>query len=90
MSVSQIVFVLGTINDVERAVRIQVCILGSPYTLFLYNWKSVNYKDILVMTEKFNGKKKKIHEMEATVSKEAVRKSYYSTRRRIQDTFSWS
>lgn len=59
MSVSQIVFVLGTINDVERAVRIQVCILGSPYTLFLYNWKSVNYKDILVMTEKFIGKKKK-------------------------------
>lgn len=71
MSVSQIVFVLDTINDVERAVRIQV---GSSYTLFLYNWKSINYKDILVMTEKFNRKKKKIHEMEGTVSKEAVRK----------------
>lgn len=55
MSVSQIVFVLDTINDVERAVRIQV---GSSYTLFLYNWKSINYKDILVMTEKFNRKKK--------------------------------
>ena len=56
MSVSQIVFVLDTINDVERAVRIQV---GSSYTLFLYNWKSINYKDILIMTEKFNRKKKK-------------------------------
>ena len=71
MSVSQIVFVLDTINDVERAVWIHV---GSSYTLFLYNWKSINCKDILVMTEKFNGKKKRIHEMEETVSKEAVRK----------------
>ena len=79
MSVSQIVFVLGTINDVERAVRIQVCILGSPYTLFLYNWKSVNYKDILVMTEKFNGKKKK-----------NPWNGSNSIKKRIQDSFSWS
>lgn len=67
MSMIHTVFVLDTINDEERAVRIQVCTLGSPNTPFLHNWKSINCEDILVMTEKFSGKKKKIYEMEAIV-----------------------
>lgn len=58
MSMIHTVFVLDTTKGVERAVRIQVCILGSPYAPFLRNWKSTNYEEILVMTEKFSGKKK--------------------------------
>lgn len=46
-------FVLDTINGIERAVKIQACVLGSPYIPFCHNWKSMNYEERLVMTEKF-------------------------------------
>lgn len=63
--------------------------IGKSLHPFSHNWKSINCEEILAMTEEFSGKKK-IHEMEATVSKKTVRKKHYSTKRRIQDNFQWS
>lgn len=89
MSMKHTFFVSDTINGVERAVRIQVCVLGGPCIPLCHNWTSIHNEERLVVTEKFSEKKKKICEIEATVSKKTVRKSH-NTKRRIRDNFLWS
>lgn len=59
MSMKHTFFVLDTINGVERAVRIQVCVLGGPCIPLCHNWKSIHNEERLVVTEKFSEKKKR-------------------------------